>query len=214
MTKRIDLVGQKFSRLTVISFDHTDKHGFAIWLCECECEKQTKSLVAGVSLRKGHTKSCGCLKEEISRIKSTKHGKSRSRLYNIYIDIYKRCCIPENKFYKDYGGRGIRICDEWSGENGLDNFYKWSMENGYTKELTIDRIDVNGNYEPKNCRWATRKEQQNNKRNTIYVTINGTTKAIADWAEESGIRRGIIYGRIKMGWKEDDLLKPSSRKII
>lgn len=139
----IDLVGQKFGRLTVIREQGRTKSGSMIWECQCSCEKKTVKNISSANLRRGHTTSCGC----------------------------------------DYGGRGISICEVWMDkEFGFPNFYKWSLENGYSENLSIDRIDGSGNYEPNNCRWATRKVQQNNRRNTIQITSNGETKSVAEWA--------------------------------
>lgn len=117
-----------------------------------------------------------------------------------------RCYNVKAKDYKNYGLRGIKICDEWLNDSNL--FIEWSLNNGYQVGLTIDRIDTNGNYEPNNCRWITSKEQQSNKRNNKLITINGETKTLSQWAEKSGLSRHVIFERIKMKWDNDDLLKP------
>lgn len=169
MAKCKDLTGLNYGRLTVISRDEdrTEPSGRkrVYWLCKCECGKVVS--VQYSALKAGKTKSCGCLKTERNKKHFTKHGFSKERLYQVWTDIKKRCSNPNYKQYKDYGGRGIIICDEW--KNDYLFFRDWALKNGYNPyakygECTIDRIDVNGNYEPNNCRWVTIKQQNNNKR--------------------------------------------------
>ena len=125
-----------------------------------------------------------------------------------------RCYNPENKFYKDYGGRGITVCAEWlDKKNGHNNFRKWALENGWQQNYSIDRIDVNGNYEPSNCRWATPKEQANNRRNNAYITIRGATKTAQEWADQIGITERAFMSRVGYGWSEDRLLEPKNKPL-
>lgn len=176
-----DLTGQKFGKLTVKSFSEV-KDQVAIWECVCECGNAVK--VQGGSLVTGGTRSCGCLKKENS---AKTHELSHTRIYNIWKNMVRRCFCEDSGEYKNYGGRGITVCNAWIGEEGVKNFYDWSMENGYKEELTIDRIDVNGNYEPSNCRWADWETQNYNKRTTRRFSICGETKNLKEISEEYGI---------------------------
>lgn len=160
----IEMINVVFGRLKVISEAEPTKDNHKRWLCQCDCGKKT--IVDGRDLRKDSTKSCGCLlKEEVKKrnIKlNTKHGDAHTRLYHIWQNMKDRCYRSRNKRYKYYGGRGIKVCDEWF---DYISFKLWALNNNYKENLTIDRIDVNGNYEPSNCRWITIQEQQKNKRN-------------------------------------------------
>lgn len=129
-----------------------------------------------------------------------KHGLWNTRIYRIWQRMKTRCYNKNFQHFKDYGGRGIKVCDEWL--NDFMAFYKWAVDNGYNDNLTIDRIDVNGNYEPNNCRWLTNDEQQNNKRNNILLTYNGKTQTITQWANELGIKRSQIQYRYYRGYTD------------
>lgn len=140
--------------------------------------------------------------------------KQRHILQQKLCDMKRRCYNPEEKFYKDYGGRGIKVCDEWMDKKeGHSNFQKWAVENGWEEGRSIDRIDVNGNYEPNNCRWATPEEQANNRRNNNYVTINGVTKTTSEWARQIGISQNAFTDRINSGWTGEELLKPKFKPL-
>lgn len=210
-----DLTGLKFNRLTVIKLHHKGEpiickgkssgcHYF--WLCECECGN--KIIVDGIALTTAHTKSCGCYKSEKLKQIKTKHGLYCTRLHNIWNNLKQRCLNSKRKDYKSYGGRGITVCNEWL---EFKNFYDWSMANGYTDELSIDRIDNNGNYEPSNCRWVTKETQNKNRRNNHKVTYNGITKCVCDWAKDIGIDEAALRYRLKAWGIEKALNTPKQQ---
>ncbi len=134
--------------------------------------------------------------------------KTRRRIYKILNGMRQRCYNPKNIGYPDYGGRGIKVCENWLGKEGYHNFYEWALNNGYGDELSIDRIDSDGNYEPSNCKWSTPKEQANNRRNNTRITINGVTKNMKEWEIEYGLSENVILNRLRLGWEGEDLLKP------
>lgn len=138
-----------------------------------------------------------------------KHGERNSRLYTIWCRMKQRCFDTKIECYKNYGGRGITICDEW--KNNYSAFKEWAINNGYKDDLTIDRIDVNGNYEPNNCKWATRKEQANNTRTNRNITYNNETHTLAEWSDITGIQRDVIKSRIEKGWSLDNVFSKGVR---
>lgn len=169
----VDITGQTFGRLTALEFIGCDRHQCRLWRCVCSCPSHNETITTYSSLVTGKSQSCGCLREERCVDATVKHGMYNTRIYKILTGIKQRCYNSNNPEYYNYGGRGITVCDEWTNpENGFINFYNWAITHGYRDDLTIDRIDVNGNYCPENCTWITNQEQQWNKQDTIK-TIDG-----------------------------------------
>lgn len=196
-----NLIGKVYGRLTVVSL--ADKKVLpsggkvTMWLCKCSCGN-VKAIPAH-NLKIGKTKSCGCLNAELSRSRRLVHSGtingSRERLYDIWRAMKERCNNPKNISYQNYGGRGITVCHLW--DSDYQSFREWALKNGYSDEMSIDRIDVSGNYCPENCRWATRKQQNNNTRHNTFITAFGKTLTLAQWSEETGISSDLISARIK-----------------
>lgn len=192
-----DITGMKFGRLTVLRLSHKDNRKECHWLCKCECGNQ--KVVSGNKLRSGNTKSCGCLQKEFldGRLRR-KHGLTNTKLYATWENMKHRCEDPKNWMYPNYGGRGIKVCEEW---HNSSTFFEWAYSHGYKEGLTIERIDVNGNYEPGNCTWIPIKNQYLNRTDSHFVTAFGKTQTISEWAKESGIKYDTIERRLNQyGW--------------
>ena len=187
-----DLSGKRVGRLTVIGLSEKQSGRHLRWKCQCDCGNYLD--VLGLNLSRAHTKSCGCYKLERTSEVKTIHGMSNSSLMNVWRNIHSRCYSPKNKSYKDYGARGIKVCPEWK---EFIPFMEWAFKNGYEENLTIERINVDGDYEPSNCKWATIKEQANNKTNNVYITYKGETKTLPIWAEELDLPYKTLYSRLK-----------------
>lgn len=202
----IDLTGKIFGRLTVLK--RTMNNGKRPkWSCICNCGKEVA--VLGESLRSGNTSSCGCFHREQlaenNRINNTTHGLTHTRLYRTWSGMKRRCYKIDDKDFCRYGERGITICKEWLYD--FRAFYDWAMANGYKENLTIDRINNAGDYEPDNCKWATVKMQNNNRRTNHLIAFNGKTQNIKQWADEVGINRVTLSDRInKWGWNLEKAL--------
>lgn len=194
-----DLTGRQFHRLTVISA--AAKSGY--WICECECGNRKE--INGGNLRAGRTKSCGCLNREIVIGRNTKHGLTsrdeRGPLFTVWVNMRHRCNDEKNKCYQRYGGRGIKVCEEWNKD--FEAFHSWAVDNGYKTGLTIDRIDNDGDYSPQNCRWSSAKEQARNRITNHKITAFGRTMLLSDWSAETGIKITTILGRIRRGWSPE-----------
>lgn len=193
-----DLTGNRYERIVVLQRAE-NKNGRVAYLCKCDCGKEFVTLAQHIT--RGFVKSCGCGNREKASQRMTKmnttHGHSGTRLYGIWQNMRSRCYNKHNPAYKSYGGRGIFICNEW---NNYLNFEEWAISTGYTDELTIDRINVNKEYSPKNCRWTTRKIQGNNKRTNFYITYHGETKTLAEWADILKMPYSKLKFRLYQKW--------------
>lgn len=198
----MNLTGQKFGRLTVIELLSERKNAEKVYRCKCDCGNYTN--VRSGSLKQGLTRSCGCLGREQVISCNTTHGKRYTRIYGIWKTMKTRCNNKNSPKYKNYGSRGIVVCDEW--RNDFEAFYNWAMNNGYRDDLSIDRIDNDGNYSPDNCKWSTPKQQVRNRRNTVCLTYNRETKSLAEWCEILNLNYHTVYDRHKHGWSTKDIL--------
>jgi len=203
----INLQGQRFGRLTVIE-ENGRRSNQILWKCLCDCGKECSTI--GQLLREEKTRSCGCLLIERRKEIRKTHGQADSPLYRVYRAMRNRCENPNVKSYQHYGARGIKVCERW---HTFENFYA-DMGNR-PEDGTLERIDNNGNYEPSNVRWATKKEQANNKRNNrIYVSSDGTEKNMSQWAKELGISPSGLQARIRRGMIQDDAVnKPAPKNL-
>ena len=213
-----DLRGFKFGRLLVIERAPAETNKNSYWRCVCDCGNET--IVSRVNLRNGNTQSCGCYAKEIAKSpqrigkivsKRTKHGGVGTPLYAVWAGIKARVGNPNAANYERYGGRGIRICPEW--KNDFQSFQKWSMENGYKKGLSIDRIDNNGDYCPENCRWVDGKTQMRNRCVSKIASYHGLEKTIAEWAEISGLPYNTVWHRFDNNWPESKIFFDAPNKV-
>ena len=206
-----EMIGKQYGNWTVLEYSHSvdnskyrrDKKAFVkdarhYMLSRCVCGTIKKVRKDG--LTSGSTKSCGCKNK-----RNSTHNKSKTKLYYAHQDIKSRCYNPKNKFFKDYGGRGIKVCDEWIKD--FEMFYEWSIKNGFRKGLSIDRIDNDGDYSPENCRWVDMRTQNRNKKSNVYVTYKGKTQLLVDWANEKGMNRGTLSSRLISGWTLEEALE-------
>ncbi len=209
MSAFLDLTGQNFTRWTVLSRVPDSRTGITRWLCRCVCG--TEQIVFRTALRNGHSRSCGCLKNETTCKRSTRHNHAHRRkaspTYRTWCDMHKRCTNPRSKNYSDYGGRGIRVCPRWH------DFTLFLADMGERPAgRSLDRHpDRDGNYEKSNCRWATGTEQARNTRANHRITFNGETRCLAEWAEVLGIKRTILKDRLRAGWSVERALTTPPR---
>ena len=211
-------IGEKYNRLLVIEYCGTGKYQQSMFKCVCDCGNTT--ITRGTFLTRGITKSCGCLQREHAkrhmdylnkngkRPTQTRltHGKSKTKIYKEWCLMKARCCQENRENYQHYGGRGISVCEEWN--NDFVVFYHWAINNGYDKNLEIDRINNDEGYSPINCKWSTRKEQMRNRRNTVFLENNGIKKPLAQWCEEKNIRYKLAHARMKKGYSFENIFKP------
>lgn len=210
MGRFIDLTGQQFGKLTVIEYVGKNSHNESMWRCKCSCSNKSETVVRTSDLRTGNTTTCGCGRIDGAKRSNTKHGLRGNPMYSNWKNMLNRCQNSKHKSYPEYGGRGIRVCDEWSNpDTGIKNFVKWGIENGYEKGLTIDRIDPDGDYCPENCRWLTNRDQQRNKRCNIKLR-DGTL--LIDYCEQHGLNYDSIYSRMYHGMPfEEAITKPKNK---
>lgn len=204
-----DMLGKKIGQLLVVEYAGS-KNNFAMWKCQCDCGNPV--IVSGADLRNGKRVHCS------SKIHKKKHGGYGDRLYSVFRAIQQRCYNSKCRQYNDYGGRGITMCQEWRSDYAA--FRDWALATGYIEEVlpngmnkwTIDRINVNGNYEPSNCRWITCQEQQFNKRDNVVLTYNGETKTAKEFSEQYNISPAVLWQRIKKGWSAKAAIETPVRK--
>lgn len=209
-----DLTGKKFNKLLVVEYYGVTGRRRHKWKCLCECGNY--SIVDATHLKEGHTKSCGCelqkIKDNIGKI-NYKNGLSQTRIGRIYCNMINRCKNKKIPIYKYYGKIGIKVCDEWLPKNnGFVNFCNWAFANGYSEDLTLDRIDVNGNYEPSNCRWVDIYVQANNKRDTKRYCYKGEKLTLSQISRKYNVKYFCLVSRVKrLGW---DIKKAVETPII
>jgi hypothetical protein len=213
-------VGEIFNRLTITKLYEVNKYGQNNTYADsiCECGKKVDYLRLS-TIKAGKNKSCGCYRDEMASKRMIEknvdsHKLSKTRQYRIWAAMKTRCTNQNCAAYKSYGGRGIKICDDWM--SSFVKFYDWAMSNGYCDKLSIDRIDVNGNYCPENCRWATGQEQSLNRRNTIYkqITAFGETKTLREWEEDVRcvVTSGVLAYRHGAGWDSERAITQTSER--
>lgn len=206
MRRVINLAGKHYGRLTVIKLVGKDKHNNALWECKCSCGNTI--VTRGATLRNGRAKSCGCLHKEMTKQlakNNIKHNRSGTRLYRIWQNMKSRCYYKQNNRYRSYGARGIKVCNEW--QHDFQAFYNWAMNNNYKDNLTIDRIDVDGDYEPSNCKWSTNLEQARNKRSTKIYTVNGEDHCLSEWCEMLKLNYNTVQTRLHRNWSIERALE-------
>lgn len=209
LNRRMEIVGQRFNRLLCIEMIGLDKHGHSLARFKCDCGNETILNASGV--KGGRIKSCGCLVHEPhGNYPQTQHGLCNSTLYRRWSGARNRCNNPTNKAYPNYGGRGIKMCEEW--DSNFLAFYDWALSNGYSKDLSLDRIDNDGPYSPENCRWADVKTQGNNRRTNVYISFDGKTQTLHEWADEYDLDYQTLHRRISKGWDFMEALTTPMKK--
>lgn len=204
--KAQDLTGMKFGHLTVIELAEPigNKRRY-----KCVCDCGTETIVFSSNLKRGNTRSCGCLRTEKLVSRNKTHGMRGTKLYGIWASMRSRCNNPHNKEYHRYGGRGIVCCEEWK---DFTQFKEWALKSGYEDGLSLDRIDNDGDYCPHNCRWATREQQSSNTSQNVFLTYNGETKTIAQWCRTVGSYESRLSWRYKQGWPVEEILFGRKKK--
>lgn len=202
--EKFDLTGQKFGRLTVIAFAGNSKSRQYLWSCKCDCGNQENVIVSAANLRSGKTKSCGCLQKERASISNKTHGETKTKLFMVWSDMRHRCNNPNHRAYKWYGGKGVKVCEEWN--NDYITFKTWALENGYKEGLTIDRVDADKNYCPENCCWATRREQSSHISSCRFFEFMGKKYYVRQFCREMRVSRYTFYKYTTNGINLDNLM--------
>ena len=203
--RSIDLAGNVYGRLSVVSFFGRDRGGRSLWTCRCQCGNEI--IADGYNLKSGHTRSCGCLQIETNRLIRTTHGLTNSKTYRTWRSMINRCTNKTQDSYNIYGARGITVCGRWL------RFENFLSDMGEQPEgMSIDRLVNDGNYEPGNTRWATLEQQSNNKRDNHFLTIHGRKQTIAQWAREIGIAAHTLISRTRYGWSDEETLTKPIRQ--
>ena len=200
MSKFYDITGARYGRLTVVGITGQKKYDKHLWACLCDCGNTTH-LIKRV-LESGNTRSCGCLL-------TTTHGASETAMYRTWAGILTRCLNPKAPAYRNYGARGITVCDRWRGRSGFANFLADmgpKPEPGYS----LDRADNSGPYSPDNCRWATHEQQSNNRRANVLITIQGETKTLMQWTRAKKLPYDRVWHRLRAGWAPERALEVTS----
>lgn len=206
-TRFQDLTGRRFGRLTVISCLGKTPGGMSVWLCKCDCGEIRKVQIG--NLKNGHTSSCGCYNAEHQADLRRTHGLSETKEFKIWLGMIQRCCNKNHPAFDRYGGRGIKVSRCW--RNSFAHFLA-DMGNCPSEEHSIERVDNDGNYESANCRWATRAEQSRNKKNNVWLTLNGRTQIVEDWAQELGFNPQALRDRMKKGWSDEAVLTTPKKR--
>jgi hypothetical protein len=193
MGRFIDLSDQRFGRLRVISRAGKNKHNQLLWNCECDCGQ--KCVCLGFVMRRGETQSCGCLHREITSTINASHGMAGTPIYAIYRSMMQRCYDKNSQAYNRYGGRGINVCDQWQ---QFEGFYDAMGDK--PKDMSLDRIDNNGDYSPENVKWANAKTQANNRKSNVVLEHNGKKQTMQQWSDELGLKVGTVWARLNRGW--------------
>ena len=209
MPKFVDLTGCKFGRWSVISKapNHVTSSGnsFTAWNCVCDCG--TKRVVLNNALKSGASTSCGCIHREkqveVARNNFSTHKETKTRLYQIWAGMRKRCNNPNASNYSNYGGRGITVCEEW---DDYTSFRDWALSHGYSDSMSIDRVNVDTGYSPNNCRWVGSVAQANNRRTSKLISMNGVTHTIAEWAKELNIPYKTLWKKLRAGKKLEEII--------
>lgn len=211
MGKMHDITNNRYNHWTVLRFDKRDGERYR-WICRCDCG--TIRSVEASSLKSGATKCCGCIKHPAKG--NLKHGGRNERLYGVWNGMKNRCYDADDRAFKWYGGRGIKVCDEWVNDYGA--FRQWALENGYDDSLnkyecTIDRINDNGDYSPDNCRFTNMVVQNNNRRSNVVITFNGESHTLKEWSYITGLNYSMLKKRYKYGWSAERMLStPNTHK--